>query len=141
MNEIEIREKLDTYRRFKRELRIALQTLDELMSKATATGSLKPKDIDVINSLPLNARFEDKIIDKADLEAIVDFEIRRMMPLKQECMSLISHAPLRARLVLVMFYIDGLTLSQIADQIHLEVRSVKRIKSRGLKVIIKKMSL
>lgn len=133
MTEKEIRSQLDSYRNAVRDIKAALRQLDELNAKATASGSLAPKEDRVISSPALQARFTSVVEDKADLEKIIVEEINRLADARKAAEDLIALAPsVMARIVLTRYYVDGETNSQIADAMHYEVRTVKRIKRRAI---------
>ena len=137
MTEHEIREQLNNYRKAVLDIKAALRYISELHDRSTATGSLAPKMDRVISSPALQARFAEAIEEKADLERIVAEEIERLAGERKKAERIIAQAPsVVARIVLTRFYIDGESNIHIADSMHYEVRTIKRIK-RGA---IQKMS-
>lgn len=137
MTEAEIREALDSYRKALRDIQNALDIIKMLEERSTANGSLAPKEVQVISSLPLSARFEMAIEEKLDLELIVTQEIRRLEDIKQDVINLISKASnLRGRIILTEFYLNGATNKDIAERLHYsDVRVVCRIKNKAIKSI------
>ena len=133
MTENEIREQLNSYRKAVLDIKAAMHQICELGDRATASGSLAPKKDRVISSPALQARFAEAIEEKADLERIVADEIERLAGERKKVESIIALAPsVMARIVLTRFYIDGESNVRIAESMHYEVRTIKRIKRRAI---------
>ena len=133
MTEHEIREQLNNYRKAVLDIKAAMRQISELGDRATASGSLAPKMDRVISSPALQARFAEAIEEKADLERIVAEEIERLAGERKKAEHIIAQAPSGvARIVLTRFYIDGESNIHIADSMHYEVRTIKRIKRRAI---------
>lgn len=142
MTESEIRETLDTYRRALRDLQSAIKTVRELELRSTATGSLRPKEVDVLQSLPLSARFEDTVADKIDLETVITAEMINLERMRSEAMRLIDLIQnTKYKIIMIEYYINGSTNSDIAKRLHYETKSINRMKRKAIKQICSKMSL
>lgn len=139
MKEEQIRNKLNSYRDAIRDINAAVRQINELGDKSTATGSLAPKKDRVIASLPLQARFEDVVAYKADLERIVAEEVARLENDRKQIEHMIALVPsVMQRIVLTKFYLDGKTNNQVAEEMHYEVRGLQKIKSKAIRQIAKK---
>lgn len=139
MTEEQIRIQLNSYRDAIRDIRAAVRQIEELGLRATASGSIAPKQDRVVASLPLQARFENAIADKADLERIVMEELARLEDDRKKAEALISLAPSTvARIVLTRFYIEGRTNNEVARSMHYDVRSVQKIKHKAIRRIADK---
>ena len=133
MTEYDVKEKLNAYRTAKRDLEHAIDTIRMLEERATATGSLAPKEVQVMSSLPLSARFESAVEEKIDLELIVTHEINRLESIRSDVIDLISKASsLRGRIILTEFYLNGASNRDIANRLHYDIRTVNRIKRKAI---------
>lgn len=141
MTEQEVRNKLDAYRDFRRDVLHEINKLEEMEAKATSVPAILPKEVDVVSSAPQRAKYESLIEDKVALEALIASELFRMESLKRECMDLIRYAPVRARVIMVMFYINCDSNATIAKKFNYEARYVKQIRSRAIKTIAKNVTL
>ena len=99
----------------RRDLEAAVRYIRELEAQATATGSMAPKEVQVISSLPLAARFEDILADKVDLENIVEAERVYLEQAKTNVESIIAELDdKRQRRVLTLRYIGCLSWKKVA---------------------------
>ena len=139
MTEKEVRETLTEYRSMKRGMIEAIQTISILSEKSTATGSMAPKEVQVISSLPLAARFEDVVLDKVNLESILATELDLLEQMKTEALDLILLLGNRKhKIIMLEYYIECKTNSEIARQLHYDLNSIKRIKRKAIKAIAEK---
>lgn len=136
MTESEIRMKLDMYRKALRDMQSAIDTVRTLELRSTATGSLRPKEVDVLQSLPLSARFEEVIEDKVDLESVIAEELQNLETLRSEAMELINRiSNTKYKVIMIEYYINGSTNFDIASRLHYDIKSINRIKRRAIKQI------
>lgn len=136
----EVKENLNQYRIALRDLQAVFRYISDLHDRSTATGSLAPKPDKVIASLPSGARFEDIIIEGIDLQTIVTEETAKLDGIKADVLALIAHAnSARGRLVLIEFYINGKTNSDIATTMHYELRAIYKIKRKAIRQIAGKL--
>lgn len=136
MTDKDVKEQLNLYRKAVRDAEAALIDIRTLEERSTAIGSMNVKPDRIKSSMPLSARFEDVIIDKVDLEAIVDEEIQRLQDIRSSVQQLISYAStVRGRIVLTEYYINGCTEQTIAKQMHYDISTIQRIKRRAIKQI------
>lgn len=140
MNETQIKEALNEYKIAKRDLQAAINTIRELEAKSTATGSLAPKEVQIIASLPLSARFEQLIVDKVDLEAIVAEEQAYLEEARKNVMQLIElSANKTQRRLLICRYIHCMTFEQCSRVINYSLPHTRRIHALAIKTILQKM--
>ena len=141
MTEAQIKEKLNSYRIARRDTEIAIRRIRTLEEQATVTGSLAIKGVRVMSSLPKDARFEDPIEEKADLEKIIADEMKDREKLQQEVTQLISKASnTKQRWLLTLRYIDCLNWNTVAKVMgyNLDDRNVFKIHRKAIKAICKK---
>lgn len=108
---------LKTYKTAYRDLEIAKRYAAELGEASLVTGSLTLSSDRIVSSGTTSARFEDLIIDKADLERIItEEEDCNLKTAKKHVLSLIDLLPDKTdRLLLIMRYIDCFSWDAIAN--------------------------
>jgi len=136
MTETQVKEALNSYRIAKRDMRAALEAIKELEELSTATGSMAPKEVMVKTSLPLSARFEAIIEDKADLENIIAQERAYLEEAKETTLSMIELAGNRQqRRVLMCRYIHDMRFEQIARIMKYSTDHIYTMHRKAIKVI------
>lgn len=136
MTEAQIKEQLNSYRIAKHDMRAALNAIKELEELSTATGSMAPKEVKVMTSLPLSARFEAIIEDKADLEKIIAQEQWYLEEAKELTLQLIVLVKNRQqRRVLTLRYIGDMRYETIAKMMNYSTQNIYKIHRKAIKTI------
>jgi DNA-directed RNA polymerase specialized sigma24 family protein len=119
----EIKEQLNSYRILSREISGALRLLEDLDQQAFASGA--SGEMKVIASLPLSARFEDIIADKADLERVIKDSLDLLHIYKKQVVKLIARNPDPAqRTLLAMRCLECMKWEDIAERMHYSKRHI-----------------
>lgn len=138
-NMLTSKETLDNYRYLKKQILKAVSEAQRLGEKAVSQGG--PAADRVASSLTNNATFERIIEEKADLESVILEELDRLDEMHKTAETYIALADTaEGRVILTSFYIDCLTNQQIADALHYDKRTIKRIKREALLQINGKLS-
>lgn len=141
MTEKEVKEKLNAYRIAYRDIQIVMRRIEELDTLSTMTGNMAPKEVSVISSPVLAAQFEDKIIDKAYLEKIVEKEIGKLELIRQEVISMIDMlSDKQQKMLLDMRYLQRMSWKKIIRVMNYSERQIFRIHWQALHKIAKDVS-
>ena len=139
MTEREVQEKLNAYRIACRDYQVVLRRAQELGLQSTAIGSMTPKEVRVLSSPPLSAGYEDKVIDKADLEKILREELAVLLSVKRSVIRMIEKIPDRQqRMILEMRYVQLMSWNRIIRVINYSDRQVFRIHRKAVKYFCKR---
>ena len=139
MTDKETKEALNEYRSLVKAYDDVLRIISELEDKATATGSPTPRADKVLSSLPQSARYEDDIINKADLEQVLAESVKDIQDARQRVEQLIALAPTPTqRRLLNCRYILGMQFITIAKVLRYSEDHVFTIHRKSIKAISKK---
>jgi len=139
MTDKETKEALNEYRSLVKAYDDVLRIISELEDKATATGSPTPRADKVLSSLPQSARYEDDIINKADLEQVLAESVKDIQDARQRVEQLIALAPTPTqRRLLNCRYILGMQFITIAKVLRYSEDHVFTIHRKAIKAISKK---
>lgn len=128
-----LRDRFEKYRAANFELSNALRIAEGLKHKSLSLGSLKPREVDVVNSRDLSARYEDLIVDAADIERIMSDKIEALAAERETLMELIALAPADLGLVLIEYYINGRVNADLCELLTIsDQRSVQKVKKKAL---------
>ena len=136
-----IRERFETYRKEIIEIQSAIALSNKLEEKSTSIGSVKAREIDVISSTELSARFEDLIIDAADIKMRM---IKRMDALSDEkdaLMNMIDLAPVRMHNELIYYYLNGESNRTVGAKTNKEPRALQKNRKKAFYIISKKLEV
>lgn len=136
MTEKEIKDALKEYKSLVNAHNEIVDIINSLDARATATGSVTPRADKVLTSLPQTARYEDVIINKADLERVLQESFADIEEAKRRVELLIIRAPndkhrtvLRCR---YLYFMDFFTISKVT---HYTEDNVYKIHRKAIKAI------
>lgn len=135
-----LRMRFEAYKTASIELENALRIADRMRAEGLNLGSLKPREVDVVNSRDLSARYEDLIVGAADIERMMSDKIAELEEEQKQLKELIKLAPIDLGLVLTYYYIncntnvDVCNILMISDQ-----SSVNKMKKKAFQKIAERL--
>ena len=114
MTEQEVKDKLHSYKKLKKEIRAALIEIGELQEKSYSLRGAELRKLS--SSVSTSASYEEVIASKLELEEAVAVELDRLEAMKAELLNLAGLiSDLKSRLAFSAYYLHDCSAAEIAE--------------------------